>query len=468
MQIPIIGQAYTHESQDVNFQRCVNLIPAIGGDGASLTLIPTPGKRILVDVGTSPIRAIVNWDDTIYVVGNDVVYKLTINEVTKTATASSIGNMASIVGKPLSYAQNTTQVIFVSGAGNPGFILTPSTDTITEITDAAFVGGETVEYMDGYFIYNNGNALKASAINDGLSWDALDSVDVEADNDDVIAVIQDKRELWALGAKTTEIYYNSANTSGFPFSRREGASFNQGCAAKFSPVKIDNALMWLDDRGYIVRNNGYGISVVSTPAINAAIQEYTTISDAYAFKYTSQGHLCYVISFPSEKKTWVYNLTTQLWHEQAYFNPLSSELEHDLAICSTRYKQWWLQGNRKNSEVYLVDAKYYKDGNDLIKRLRTSQHFGLEYQFLSVSELELHLEAGKGLTTSGSPYITLRYSNDGGYTWSHKMHRDMGKLGEYNTRVRWNRLGAAREWLFEISTTEPVKFAIIGGYVQAS
>ena len=37
----------------------------------------------------------------------------------------------------------------------------------------------------------------------------------------------------------------------------------------------------------------------------------------------------------------------------------------------------------------------------------------------------------------------------------------MGKIGKYLTRVFWQRLGRARDWVFELVITDPVKVVII-------
>lgn len=64
-----------------------------------------------------------------------------------------------------------------------------------------------------------------------------------------------------------------------------------------------------------------------------------------------------------------------------------------------------------------------------------------------------------------APQIMLRFSDDGGHTWSNEAWRPMGKLGQYGTRVIWRRLGMTtklRDRVYEISGTDPVKIVIMG------
>jgi PKD repeat protein len=65
--------------------------------------------------------------------------------------------------------------------------------------------------------------------------------------------------------------------------------------------------------------------------------------------------------------------------------------------------------------------------------------------------------------------VMLRISNDGGKTWSiPEMWRSAGKLGEYDTRVRWNRLGSARRRVFEVSVTDSIPWRIQGVFLKAT
>ena len=64
------------------------------------------------------------------------------------------------------------------------------------------------------------------------------------------------------------------------------------------------------------------------------------------------------------------------------------------------------------------------------------------------------------------PQVMLRVSNDGGKTWISESWRSAGKTGEFYRRVRWNRLGAGRRRVFEISVTDPIPWRILGAYIH--
>lgn len=72
------------------------------------------------------------------------------------------------------------------------------------------------------------------------------------------------------------------------------------------------------------------------------------------------------------------------------------------------------------------------------------------------------------LNNGQGPLVWLRWSDDGGHTWSSPQSRPMGAPGQWKTRCIWWRLGAARVRTLEISCSEAVPFRIVDGYVNAA
>jgi hypothetical protein len=69
------------------------------------------------------------------------------------------------------------------------------------------------------------------------------------------------------------------------------------------------------------------------------------------------------------------------------------------------------------------------------------------------------------ITQGSDPEVMLRWSDDGGHTWSSEHWAKIGKIGEYYRRVFWRRLGMTvklRDRVYELSGTDPVKISIMG------
>ena len=473
MRLPIGGPTYTLPSIDINNQACLNMYPVSAGPTGDpeqgFALIPTVGRNSLVDTSTGVIRGMINVDDVIYVVSGNTVYKLTINDYTQTATTTSVGTLSSSTGL-VSMERNTTQILIVDGSST-GYITTIATGTTAAIADADFTGGSSAVFMDSYFIANTPNAstLQASAISDGTSWSALDFTTAEGKPDKVVGLAVDKRELWIFGERTIEMWYDAANPTGFPFSRRDGAFIDLGCAAARSILNFDNSLVWLDHRGYIVRAEGYAPKVISTEPVHAAIQSYTVISDAFAWSHADRGHLFYCITFPSANKTWCYDATTDMWHERGDLDEEENLQEDDISCC-VRYKNLYLAGSTATSLVYVLKHDVYTYNGDPIRRLRRLGHQRLEHSRIDISSVRLVAQTGHALATgTGSDtQLMFRYSNDKGYTWSNELTTSFGQIGEYNDDIRFNRLGTARNWLFEFVIVEPISFALLDLTLEVS
>jgi hypothetical protein len=173
----------------------------------------------------------------------------------------------------------------------------------------------------------NSGQFQITGLND-VTVDALDVATAEGSPDNLVGLISDHRDLWLFGTDSTEVFFNSGNAD-FPFERIQGAFIEHGCAAKFSIAKMANTVFWLgqDDKGngIVLMAKGYQPQRISTHAVEQAIQSYGDISDAKAYTYQQNGHNFYVLNFSAAQTTWVYDLTTNLWHERVYMNQGSYE-----------------------------------------------------------------------------------------------------------------------------------------------
>ena len=75
------------------------------------------------------------------------------------------------------------------------------------------------------------------------------------------------------------------------------------------------------------------------------------------------------------------------------------------------------------------------------------------------------------VTTGANPQLMMRWSDDGGHTWTEPRTTSMGRIGRFGTRAIFRRLGMTtklRDRVYEISATDPVKVAIIGAELEMS
>jgi hypothetical protein len=299
----------------------------------------------------------------------------------------------------------------------------------------------------------------------------------EGDPDKLVSLIVDHREVWLFGTNSTEVWYD-AGLPDFPLQRIQGAFNEIGCAAPYSVAKVDNSVFWLGSdargRGIVYRANGYTGVRVSTHAVEWQIQQYSDISDALAYSYQQDGHIFYVLIFPTANTTWVYDASTQVWHERAGWS--NGDFTRHRSNCQVVYNNEILVGDYENGNIYAFDLEDYSDNGDIQKWLRSWRALKTGENNLKRSAhhtLQIDCETGVGLNVGqgSDPQMMLRWSDDGGHTWSNEHWVSMGKVGEYYRRAIFRRLGMTlkiRDRVYEISGTDPVKIAIMGAELYAT
>ena len=306
---------------------------------------------------------------------------------------------------------------------------------------------------------------------DGLSVDPLDFASAEGSPDGLVGLIVDHREAWLFGTDSVEVWYD-AGLPDFPLTRIQGAFNEIGCVAAFSIAKLDNGLFWLGTdargQGIVYRANGYTGQRISTHAIEYAIAQYGNIADAIAYTYQQEGHAFYVLTFPSGDATWVYDVSTQAWHERAGWD--NGVFVRHRSNCQCNFGGNIIVGDYENGNIYKFSLDIYADNGGIQKWLRSWRALPTGQNNLKRTahhSLQLNCESGVGLNNGqgSDPQAMLRWSDDGGHTWSNEHWSPMGKIGAYYQRVFWRRLGMTlklRDRVYEVSGTDPVKIAIMG------
>lgn len=468
MRFGFVGPSYVSRSIIADNQRCVNLYPEVieSGKGKSVVALHgTPGLTVFATVTDGPIRALFKSDENgerVLAVGREVLY-----DITNAGAAVNRGTIKDDV-EPATIAFNRTQYMIVSGG--QGYILTGN--TLAQITDPDFPGAKMVAYVDGYFVVIKPETQEIwiSGQYDGNSWNALDFAPAEAAPDDLISIFADHGELWLFGSEKTEVFYNSGNPD-FPFERIQGAIIEQGIEAAYSVAKVGNGLMFLggNSRGgnVVYRTNGFIPERVSTHAVEFALNNYSNTSDATAFSYEEEGHEFYVLNLPTAKATWVYDTATGLWHERGYWQAVTGYTA-SLAANHVHAYGRHLVGDRSAARIYTQSLDTYDDNADAIRRLRRCPHLSKEHKVIFYNSLVVDMEVGVGLQTGqgSDPQATLRFSNDGGKTWHAPRLGSLGAVGNHKMRVKFDRLGSARDRVFEFVISDPVKVAIVDAYLD--
>ena len=382
--------------------------------------------------------------------------------------------------------------------------------TVLPNTDGAFSGATTVDVIDNYFVYSRPSSQQFGA-SDALSpiSQQLSFASKDGAPDQLVALIVDHREVYLLGESSSEVWVD-AGLFPFPFQRIPGTSTQHGIAAQNSVSRVANSFAYvsrnLRGQGQIMQMNGYIPQRISTHAVeNTLVNQY--INDAIAWTYQLEGHEVYVVSFPTINITWAFDATTGLWYKWLYCTTANQYQRHR-GNCSCVFQGMVLVGDYANGKIYELDNTNYTDDGNNIRRLRRAPHLVADLQRQYFEEFQIQFQPGVGFTgLSVAPYIyigtpytiyptatlvipatqtvvigfatlqnqtttlpqaMLRWSDDGGSTWSNEHWVTIGQTGKYKNRAIWRRLGQARDRVFEVVVTDPVKAVIVSANLKAS
>lgn len=453
--------AHSYKSRALPFsaQRTINYFAEAAPKDAKtpVVLYNAPGTKAFASNLNGAVRGSYIMGGVLYIVAGNVFYS-----VNSSGTATSLGTINTFTGN-VSMAANRAspqELCFVDGSEGWTY---DTSNGLRQITDGDFAAADTVTFLDGYFIFNESGTSNffISALDDGRTYSATDFASSEGHPDDVVTVFADHGELWVLNERSIEVYYNSGNAD-FPFDRINGARPRRGCAAAFSVAADDNTIFWLGDDGIVYRAAGYVPQRVSDHAIEEQIRTFSTWSDAYAFFITISGHKFYYLTFPTGQQTFVFDVSTGLWHERESLNG-----RHWRGIAYVWAYQKHLVGDAFQGRMGELDMDTFTEYGGVMKGTLTGPPVHSDRHRVAHRRFELDIESGVGTTTGGDPQLWVDYSDDGGRTWSlRKPFYSLGAIGEYRQRLRWLRLGQARARIYRVTIADAVKRSIIGCHLD--
>ena len=453
------------------------------GLGANVVTTGNPGvitAITLVNAGTGYIaNPTVTFTDS---TGTNAAATTTIgnNVFTVTSTGGSLG-----AGRVLSGgAYITAEVTAINGGlgnynlslynlGNNNTYTSPTWFQLPA-TDGPWQGASVCDVMDNYIIYNQVGTQNWAATDIGSAFSAnayYGAKDGSPDN--LQSLIVDRRQIYLLGEKTAEVWVDVGNqltgVVSFPFARVAGSSSQFGIAAPNSVARFSDQIIFVsaNNRGQaqIGSMQGYSFVRLSTHAVEQTLMNQN-ISDAFAYTYQLEGHEMYVVTFPSIDLTWVFDLSTKMWHKWLSY---STEYHRHWSNCGAFFNNVYLVGDYQNGKIYQLDNAVYTDNGATIRRLRRTPHLVSDFQRQYFAELQIQFQPGVGLETGqgANPQAMLRWSNDGGSTWSNEYWSSLGLVGQYKYRIIWRRLGQARDRIWEVVVTDPIKAVIISANLKA-
>jgi hypothetical protein len=370
---------------------------------------------------------------------------------------------------PVSMIDNGVDLTIADGTNIYQMLL--STNVLTVVTDSEAPDTTPIlDFVDGYiFAFDPAStdlgSFQHSMLKDASSWQTSDILLAEGSPDRVVSLIVNNQEVWVFGSKSYEIYYNTQQLTN-TWQRIPGAIKDIGCASTHSVAKMGGHVFWLgsskEGHAVVYMSEGYGALEISTKPLEQWINAQLTVDDALGFTMQFNGHFIYVISFQTGDRTYCFDLSTRQWFRIAYRDPLTGVQGRHRMNAQAFFNQKNYVGDYALGIVHELSLTTYTDNSNPQVCERYFSHFEDVKETMFWESIEFDIETGVG-TTSGQgsdPYIQLRWSDDGGRTYSNWRPVAIGKKGEYNTRAKTNRLGSSRQRVYHIRYSEPTPFSI--------
>lgn len=402
-------------------------------------------------------RGAINIDNsTLYAAWSGKVSKFTSAGVETVLTGSLTGT------EKVFWARNnkaTPDVVCVA-PGTGAFTVTSS--AVSSFADTDVGSPNSVCFMDGFFIFSSGDGtLQASGLND-VTIATTDKTKAQSKPGGLTRCLTFNGQLVALGPAFGEVYSNTANPTGFPFTR--SYVLQRGLASPYAVAGHEDgfgsSLIWVADDNSVVQANGTPNPLkISPPDLDRLIAAVTNKTTLEAFVYIAQGHPKWVLKCPAW--CWEFDLGSQKWNERASY---LTDTWRAVASCYAFGK--WIVGDAALGRLlYISDTAYDEYGSPLVFQIES----GPVQQFPAttrVSRADFNFVTGVGNATGSDPTDTdpevgITWTQNLGVTWGNEVTRKLGRQAT-PSRVMVLRTGMTgnqgRRWRLKASANVPIEF----------
>lgn len=422
-----------------------------------------PGIRAIIEVeGYSHCRGSIEVNGVAVQALDDRLFTLTLSG--GTYAANDIGAFSGSETVYLARNNKSPSPDVVAVTDSTAFLVDP-TSGASAYPDPDVGSPNSVCFLGGYFVFSYGNGrMRTTGLND-TAINTLDTAFAESKPDGLLRVVALGKNLYACGPQTIEIWPNTGNATGFPFSYL--GTIPRGIAGPDAIAGSENdwsnTLIFAGSDNVVYRINGSIPEPISSPPVSKDLERLSDKSTLRAIVYEHEGHSVWCLSCPSW--TWCYDVSTGAWFERASYGRLNWRASSAVKCFGS-----WVIGDDATGKFGVIDPDYgYEFGDALNATVVSATMSGFPSR-ASLSRLDLDIMSGVGTSPGAdpietAPQVAISWSHDGGVTFGNPVLREIGRQGKYKQGVRVNRLGtaSAKGVQIRIDYSDPRPFSLFGG-----
>ena len=442
--------AYRRDNGNFPEFKLVNMFleETAGADGG-VSLLSFPGMASTVVRGAGPINGIYQRSNlfagAVFTISGNTLYK----------DGTSLGTVAGT--GPVSWASSDIELVV--SRGGAAYSYNGTNLAAIAFPDAASVIAVT-GVIGGLFVFARAGSGRFywSAVYDARTINALNYATAESAPDKLRDIIAIGDNVYMLGEDTIEVWYITGDLT-LPFSRISQRTTRVGVIATGCAIEVDNALHFIGDNRVV-----YRMAEVPTRISDHGIEERIGQSTSWScFSFMFQGHNFFSVRL--SQGTWAIDVATSSWCEKQTWG-----LANWVARCAINLDAGPLFGSSAGGDVLAFSG--YAEGTSPLLRQFTGA-MPIKGGSVPIDILEIETNAGAATATLGvnaEPKLEMRFSRNGGDTWSNWRAVSMGKQGQYRKRPRFRRLGYfdAPGALFDFRCTEAAPFRVSNVIVNES
>lgn len=290
-----------------------------------------------------------------------------------------------------------------------------------------------IDFIPGYITYQNGRFIspslgtanwRLSDPGDGTSWpnDTFHVGALQTKPDTVVATQRFPGRgnlLFVMGYTVTELWQDSGAQL-FPYTKNSTVNIDYGCLNPATIAFNDNIIVWLaanEKSGpMIAYSTGGDIKKISTDGIDFKFAQLKNPSNSYGFLFRQDGHLIYLITFPDDQLSYIYDFNTE-----KFFTLCDQNMNAFIAKRVAFYNDNYYFVSLIDGNLYNLSTNYTTYNGAEIPRIRVCRNvrFPDTSRFV-VNNLTFTIEQGVQdnvfltgdlLTESGLPIMTENLQN---------------------------------------------------------